>query len=453
MAEHNVDRDISSVPILTGTNFSEWYGRITILLRSKDLLDVCEKTLDPEASTAIKNKWKKYTIKNSNSLWIKINEQYASKRAINRGRVWMDWLKSTYSGNLQEYINNSRKVMLDLESVNIIVPAELLSFTILGKLSNDPKLHQYIEVLTLNDDLETNIPVTASAHLSESAGPYKITYYCANGKHNPNCTNHTKEECFAENLHLQPPRRDNKRKTGPNRSPAAHFVSVAQAYITGNNPSSSDLFLIIDCGATHHMFNTREMFVDFKETPNVQVSTGDSSSSLWSNGIGTVNILCNGKCLSLKNCLYVPNLNQNLISLLELCQENISIKRSNNSFSLETNGTTILKGTIFNNLMRVDYTSPITLSTSSQHSTWHSQLGHPGAAPLKSMGLPPLHSPCQICELNKATLLPFNDEFEHYFLTMVDQFTSFKTVRLLKSKSETFDQFTIVKNSMENLHD
>ncbi|MBW0548692.1 hypothetical protein O181_088407 [Austropuccinia psidii MF-1] len=192
--------------------------------------------------------------------------------------------------------------MLDLESVNIIVPDELLSFTILGKLCNDPKLHQYIEVLTLNDDLvekpdlilsklqdfynnsrlkETNLPATASAHLSESSRPYKMTYYCANGKHNSNCTNHTKEECFAENPHLRLPCRDNKRKTGPNRSPEAHFVSVAQTYITGNNSSSSDRFLIIDCGATHHMFNTREMFVNFKETPNIQVSTGDSSSSLW----------------------------------------------------------------------------------------------------------------------------------------------------------------------------
>ncbi|MBW0463240.1 hypothetical protein O181_002955 [Austropuccinia psidii MF-1] len=69
------------------------------------------------------------------------------------------------------------------------------------------------------------------------------------------------------------------------------------------------------------------------------------------------------------------------------------------------------------------------------------------------MGLPPLHSSCQVCKRNKATLLPFNDEFEHYFLTIVNQFTSFKTVRLLKSKSETFDQFTIFKNLMENLHD
>ncbi|MBW0533782.1 hypothetical protein O181_073497 [Austropuccinia psidii MF-1] len=120
------------------------------------------------------------------------------------------------------------------------------------------------------------------------------------------------------------------------------------------------------------MFNSKEIFVDFKETPNISVSTGDSSSSLWSIDIGTVNILCNGKTLSLKNCLYVPKLNCNLISLLELCQENVSIKRIHNSFTLESNGTTILKGTISNNLMQVDYSSPSTLTTLSSPNLWHS---------------------------------------------------------------------------------
>ncbi|MBW0526855.1 hypothetical protein O181_066570 [Austropuccinia psidii MF-1] len=260
MAENNTKQDISSVPILTGTNFSEWYGHITIILQSKDLLDVCKKSLDPEASTTLSNKWKKSsyeavniissrvsnqvflecvnqeTIKNSHLLWTKINEQYASKRAINRGQVWMDWLKSSYSGDFQEYISNSRRVMFYLESVNIIVTSELLSFTIVGKLSGDPKLHQYVEVLTLSNNLvkksnlilsklqhfyknsilKENISTTTSTHLYESSGPYKIMYYCANGKHNPNCTNHSKEECFAEHPHLRPPPRENKRNNGPN---------------------------------------------------------------------------------------------------------------------------------------------------------------------------------------------------------------------------------------------
>ncbi|MBW0568593.1 hypothetical protein O181_108308 [Austropuccinia psidii MF-1] len=40
-----------------------------------------------------------------------------------------------------------------------------------------------------------------------------------------------------------------------------------------------------------------------------------------------------------------------------------------------------------------------------------------------------------------------------YFLTIVDQATSFKTIRLLKLKSDSFEQSVIVKNRMECFHD
>ncbi|MBW0482457.1 hypothetical protein O181_022172 [Austropuccinia psidii MF-1] len=75
MAENNTEQDISSVPILTGTNFSEWYGRITILLQSKDLLDVCEKSLDPEASTTLSNKWKKLSYEAVNIIASRVSNQ------------------------------------------------------------------------------------------------------------------------------------------------------------------------------------------------------------------------------------------------------------------------------------------------------------------------------------------------------------------------------------------
>ncbi|MBW0507745.1 hypothetical protein O181_047460 [Austropuccinia psidii MF-1] len=61
--------------------------------------------------------------------------------------------KSTYNGNLQEYIDNSGMLMISLETVNIHVPAELHTFTILGKLSGDPRIHQFVKVLSLNKDL------------------------------------------------------------------------------------------------------------------------------------------------------------------------------------------------------------------------------------------------------------------------------------------------------------
>ncbi|MBW0465074.1 hypothetical protein O181_004789 [Austropuccinia psidii MF-1] len=220
----NDHKDKSFIPILDGSNYSEWYQQMQFLLRSRDLLDVCENPLGQEATPTAITKWNKLSFKaitlvtsqvnqrvfleiinsetsdKANLLWTKINEQYGSKRALKKGR---------------------------LESVSIKVPLEIPSYIILGKLAGDMALSQIVELLTLNDDLigrpdqvlsclqeyihlQTSKPANdhsaASALLSSIQNhPYKIMYYCANGKHNPKCMTHKKEECYAKNPHLRPP--------------------------------------------------------------------------------------------------------------------------------------------------------------------------------------------------------------------------------------------------------
>ncbi|MBW0536423.1 hypothetical protein O181_076138, partial [Austropuccinia psidii MF-1] len=51
--------EVNSIPILNNSNYGEWVARITILLRSKDLLDVCEKPMPSDLSTTATYKWKK----------------------------------------------------------------------------------------------------------------------------------------------------------------------------------------------------------------------------------------------------------------------------------------------------------------------------------------------------------------------------------------------------------
>ncbi|MBW0548335.1 hypothetical protein O181_088050 [Austropuccinia psidii MF-1] len=93
------------------------------------------------------------------------------------------------------------------------------------------------------------------------------------------------------------------------------------------------------------------------------------------------------------------------------------------------------------------------------------------------MGLPEVASDCPTCDINKMHMVPFSNQFEHvshlldcvhidlvgpitassvsgfcYFLTIVDQATSFKIVQLLKHKSDAFNQFVIVIKEMETLH-
>ncbi|MBW0534400.1 hypothetical protein O181_074115 [Austropuccinia psidii MF-1] len=431
--------EVNSIPILNNSNYGEWVARITILLRSKDLLDVI---ISCQVNNRVFIEVVKQFSTDSHLLWKKLEEQYASKKAVNRGRVWMQWIKFAYNGDLQNYIDNSRMLMMALETVNITVPNECHSFSLLGKLTGDPKMHSYVEVLTLNEDLikdpelvlaklqefhnnsssqEKSSSSPPSALISESAHPYKITYFCSNGKHNPMCTTHSKDQCYAENPHLRPPRRNNKRK-----NQASAHLSTAQALITGNQDFIKPQELIIDCGATHHMFNSLRCFTSFTKTPEISVSTGDSASTLSSTGIGTIVILCGNQSLHLENSLFVPRLNCNLVSLLALSQKKVVINRENEHFALETDNFGTIKGKITNNLMRVEYSIPENHLTASASNPWHERLGHPGNQAIRRMGLPIINSTCSTCDLNKMHMLPFDKHFE---------------------------EFVLVKNRMESLHD
>ncbi|MBW0468373.1 hypothetical protein O181_008088 [Austropuccinia psidii MF-1] len=72
---------------------------------------------------------------------------------MNKGWVWMNWQKANYSGNLHQYIEETQKFLLELDSVSVKMPSEILSYIILGKLAGDPKLSQIVELLNLNKEI------------------------------------------------------------------------------------------------------------------------------------------------------------------------------------------------------------------------------------------------------------------------------------------------------------
>ncbi|MBW0474740.1 hypothetical protein O181_014455 [Austropuccinia psidii MF-1] len=253
----------------------------------------------------------------------------------------------------------------------------------------DSKVHQYVKLLTLNEDLvgnpdkvlskledfhnnsilqESQPNSLASELISENPGPFKMTHYCANM---------TRRE---------------------------------------SSPIMQDL--IIDCGATHHMFNKKNLFLSLTEIPPMKVSTGDSSSTLAATGLGTVKLICHKKPLILENCLFVPELNCSLFSLLQLFDEKLVINWCRHHFTLESKGLTIVRGSIINNLMKVKYSTPKAFLSQVTLNHWHQQLGHPGPSVLRLMGLPIDVINCQTCELNKAHLLPFKSDFEHVSLPL-----------------------------------
>ncbi|MBW0481166.1 hypothetical protein O181_020881 [Austropuccinia psidii MF-1] len=103
--------------------------------------------------------------------------------------------------------------------------------------------------------------------------------------------------------------------------------------------------------------------------------------------------------------------------------------------------------------MKVDYQLPTAYKIVAKENLWHEILRHAGRSIIKQMGLPSSKDLCKISKLNNIHWLPSKDEFQPvdlplhcvhadlvgpisfssiseywYFLTIVDQATSYKIV-------------------------
>ena len=90
---------------------------------------------------------------------------------------------------------------------------------------------------------------------------------------------------------------------------------------------------IVDSGATCHMCNDREQFIDFKDMSNTQEATLGDGHTLDGTGIGTVKIEAllpdgNTRNCRLENVLYVPKLSYNLLSVSKATEAGTTTKFS-----------------------------------------------------------------------------------------------------------------------------
>ncbi|MBW0524057.1 hypothetical protein O181_063772 [Austropuccinia psidii MF-1] len=72
---------------------------------------------------------------------------------MNKGRVWINWQKLNYTGELQSSINRTQGFLLDLQSFSIKLLEEIRSYIILAKISTDSSITQVVEMLILNENL------------------------------------------------------------------------------------------------------------------------------------------------------------------------------------------------------------------------------------------------------------------------------------------------------------
>ncbi|MBW0484803.1 hypothetical protein O181_024518 [Austropuccinia psidii MF-1] len=237
-------KDLKIIPILDGTNFSQWNIQMKIHLYFKDLLDVCKKCLPRDATIPATNKWTKAIDDAINIITTRISEG---------------------DSKIQQLVES-----LTLNDELIECPNLILT-----------RLQDYVHLTKTKDPSPTNLP---SALVSTTNESFKIIHYCTNGKHNPKGTTHKKEECWAENPQLRPNKKEFQ---------STAYFSTAKALITSSsNTQSGRSQLILDFGSTHHMFNSKTFFISLRNTSPFFITTGNLKSSLRAYGTGTIKLYC-----------------------------------------------------------------------------------------------------------------------------------------------------------------
>ncbi|PLW22832.1 hypothetical protein PCASD_14575 [Puccinia coronata f. sp. avenae] len=358
------------LPILDGTNYTNWSGRIKVHLRVKDLWNVCTVPVNPLATEDKKEKYPKSnyeaiaiiipclnarcynkvvnkdTIDTATLLWRKITDQYASHSVVNCGRVFMRWSNLNYG--------------------------ELISYLILGKLLNHD-LEQIVNRIALSPDctedpyLVLNALQTFQTHkLNQESGnvaaalitsskkkfPVKVVKLCGFGEHNPEVTWHLEARCFEKYPHLKKVQQQQRNE----RNASASFAQ-ASAFACFRTSSNKNTF-VIDSAALHHMIRDKSLFSNF--VPEfISIKTGSSHNNLQALGTGTVTAMIDGKILKLEECLFVPSISQQLVSLVRLISSLVTITKAKDTFSIHDTSGQLFSGAIVDNLLYVSCSKPL----------------------------------------------------------------------------------------------
>jgi len=242
---------------------------------------------------------------------------------------------------------------------------------------------------------------------------------------------------------------------------------------------------IIDTGATDHMINSISLFTSITATISTKVKLPNGQFALVTH-IGTVKISAH---LTLTNVLCVPSFSFNLLSVSKLVQTfnfcfiffaNYCFIQNLTSWMTigvgrEANGLFyLLEEPVLSSTAMTSFSNPVPFSFSANVKSistdlWHYRLRHLSHSRLQFLhsnnphiSCDLLDNPCTICPLARqkrlsfphsvtCSLSPFdlihcdiwgpfsvgsrNDH--HYFLTIVDDYSRFTWIHLLKSKDQT----------------
>ncbi|WVZ15253.1 hypothetical protein V8G54_012819 [Vigna mungo] len=253
--------------------------------------------------------------------------------------------------------------------------------------------------------------------------------------------------------------------------------------------NSSTESWLIDSGCTNHMSYDRELFKELDKTALSKVRVGNGAY-IAVKGKGTVAIEGQTGLKLLSDVLYVPEINQNLLSVPQLLEKGYKVLfEDKNCIIKDSAGKEVFKVRMKGKSFALDFMSEEHAAVHKEVSNtilWHKRLGHFHHSALIFMkknnmvrGLPDIEveSPtCIACQYGKQTRLPFpqnktwraiqNLQLIHtdvggpmstpslngsrYYIIFIDDMTRMCWIYFMKFKYEVADIFWKFKTLVEN---
>ncbi|KAK9074991.1 hypothetical protein SSX86_003310 [Deinandra increscens subsp. villosa] len=254
--------------------------------------------------------------------------------------------------------------------------------------------------------------------------------------------------------------------------------------------ASRDMWYL-DNGASNHMTGRKDAFVELNQSVTGYVRFGDGSR-VSIEGKGTLLFIGKtGDQLMIENVYYIPALTSNILSLGQLAEVGYNALIRGDHLKLYNDQEELVMKVqrAANRLYKIMLTldKPVCLKASLDEDAWiwHARLGHANFQIIEALGrkglatgIPCLSHPRQVCEgclVAKQTRKSFPHEAQwraskplellhadlcgpitpqskggnSYFLLIVDDFSRYMWVYLLKSKDEALSYFKIFKSKVE----
>jgi len=189
-----------------------------------------------------------------------------------------------------------------------------------------------------------------------------------------------KEGHWAPECHSKPFRRnDSYRPEGSANLAVERSISLGEREVGRMLMASSDTIsstkVLLDCGATSHMFMCRKSFTNYTKSSNEFVTVGGRNRVPVA-GQGSINFtasLPNGRLsIILHNVLHIPHLGANLVSLGALHRQGVSVRSLDNSLVLLKDGEELFRASLTNSAGALYYIQCAPLASNTTYVTKNS---------------------------------------------------------------------------------